>query len=268
MGIVGGEVGYRLLRQLVPLSPGNDTGTAYVGVSKMEVLFGTEIWNELRDKTIVDFGCEAGIEALDMLRHGVKRVIGIDINPHALEYANNKAAEAGLQDRCYFGTRTEEKADVVVSLDAFEHFADPLAMLRVMHGLLKKDGYILACFGPTWYHPMGGHPFSIFPWAHLVFTENVLMRWYRERSGITNAKRFGDIRGGLSQLTIRRFEQVVAQSEFEFASFEAVPIRKLRPLANRLTREFTTAVVRCRLVPRRAKDPEVVPVQRHGIGAR
>ena len=251
MGIIGGEIGYRLLRRLIPISPGNDVTTAYAGRSKMEVLLGADIWNELRGKTIVDFGCEAGFEALEMLRHGARRVIGIDINPHALEYANRKAAEAGLADRCTFSTKTDEKADIVVSFDAFEHFADPLAMLAVMRGLLKEDGYIVACFGPTWYHPMGGHGFSIFPWAHLVFTEDVLMRWYREKSGIADARRFGEIRGGLSQLTIRHFEKVVAQSAFEFASFEAVPIRKLRPVANRLTREFTTSMVRCRLVPRR-----------------
>ena len=73
MGIIGGEVGYRLLRQLVPISPGNEITTAYDGVSKMEVLFGADIWNELRDKTIVDFGCESGIEAMDMAQHGVGR---------------------------------------------------------------------------------------------------------------------------------------------------------------------------------------------------
>lgn len=143
----------------------------------MEVLFGADIWNELRGKTIVDFGCESGIEAMDMARHGVGRVIGIDINQDALEDANKTAAELGLADRCFFTTNTDDKADVVVSFDAFEHFADPLAILNVIRGLLKEDGYILACFGPTWYHPLGGHGFSIFPWAHMVFTENVLMRW-------------------------------------------------------------------------------------------
>lgn len=46
------------------------------------------------------------------------------------------------------------------------------------------------------------------------------------------------------------FERIVAQSPFRFAEFEAVPIRRLRPLADRLTREVTTATVRCKLVPR------------------
>jgi hypothetical protein len=49
---------------------------------------------------------------------------------------------------------------------------------------------------------------------------------------------------------VARFERIVAQSDWRFASFDAVPIRKLRRFHNRLTREFTTATVRCRLVPK------------------
>jgi hypothetical protein len=52
-------------------------------------------------------------------------------------------------------------------------------------------------------------------------------------------------------MTISRFEQLVAESDFEFETFEAVPIRKLRRLHNRLTREFFSSIVRCRLVPRK-----------------
>ena len=50
-------------------------------------------------------------------------------------------------------------------------------------------------------------------------------------------------------MTIRRFEKIVAASPFQGAgTIETVPIRKLRPLHNPLTREFTSALVRCRLV--------------------
>jgi hypothetical protein len=51
-------------------------------------------------------------------------------------------------------------------------------------------------------------------------------------------------------MTIAKFEKLVAASPLQFASLELVPIKKLRPLHNRLTREFTTAIVRCRLVKR------------------
>ena len=248
-GLIGGNIGYRLWKRLTHISPGNEITTAYNGKSKMEVFFGPQIWQELANKTVVDFGCEDGIEAVDMAKHGVGRVIGIDIREGPLEKARKLAAEAGLEDRCSFTTHLNEKVDVVVSFDAFEHFSDPLSMLGVMRGLLKDDGYILCCFGPTWYHPLGGHGFSIFPWAHLIFTESVCMRWYRERSGLS-AYHFHEVAGGLNKLTIRQFEKLVAQSDFKVDTFEAVAIRKLKFLANRLTREFTTAVVKCRLVPR------------------
>ena len=55
---------------------------------------------------------------------------------------------------------------------------------------------------------------------------------------------------GLNKMTIRRFIQLVEASPLRFARFELLPIRPLRLLANRLTREFTTAAVRCALVPR------------------
>lgn len=248
MGIIGGSVGYKLLRRLDKVSPGNEISSAYDGLSKMEVLFGPEIWKELTNKTVIDFGCEDGVETIDMARHGVGKVIGLDIREDALARGRAAAKEAGLADRCIFTTEVTEKADVVVSLDAFEHFSDPAAMLRVMRGLLKDDGYVLSCFGPTWYHPLGGHGFSIFPWAHLVFSEPVLLRWHREKYG-SNAHHFEEVAGGLNQLTLSQFEKLIAESDFRFESYAEVPIRKLRFMANKLTREFTTAVVRCRLVP-------------------
>lgn len=249
MGIISGEIGYRLFRRLKKVCPDNNVTTAYDGKSKMEVFFGPQIWGELANKTVLDFGCEAGIEAIDMAQHGVSRVIGLDIREEPLEAARQAAKKAGVENACVFTTQTDEKADVIVSLDAFEHFANPLAMLKLMRRLLKDDGYVLACFGPTWYHPLGAHGFSIFPWAHLVFSESVFMRCYREDTG-RPAYHFEEVAGGLNKLTVGRFKKIVAQSDFEFESIEPVPIRKLRLLANEWTREFTTAVVKCKLVPK------------------
>lgn len=250
MGVIGGTVGYRLLRFLSPGTTGNNEYTAYQENSKVEVLFGPQIWKELEGKVVLDFGCETGIEAIDLVQHGVRKVIGLDLYESSLAGARRRAEAAGVADRCVFTTQSNEKVDVIMTIDAFEHFENPLGALSVMAGLLKPGGYVLACFGPTWYHPLGGHGFSIFPWAHLVFTEKAFMRWYGDFSK-DGARRFGEVRGGLNQMTVRAFEKIVARSEFRFESFEAVPIRKLRPFANRITREFTTAVVKCRLI---AKD--------------
>jgi len=60
----------------------------------------------------------------------------------------------------------------------------------------------------------------------------------------------GEVAGGLNQMTIAKFEKLVADSPLKFAGLELIPIKKLRHLHNRITREFTTAIVRCRLVKR------------------
>lgn len=207
-------------------------------------------------KTVIDFGCGEGGAAIELVRHGARHVIGIDIQESLLRVARQRARDAGVEHACTFTRSTNQKADLIISLDAFEHFADPAAILRAMDTLLKPDGEIVASFGPTWHHPAGGHLFSIFPWAHLIFSEEALLRW---RSGFKadGATKFREVAGGLNQITIRQFEQIVVQSPFRLATLELVPIRKLRHLHNRVTREFTTAVVRCRLA-KRAVEPSAI----------
>lgn len=250
MGVIGGSLGYRLLRRIsVDGETGFCNGSAYKGVSKIEKLLGKRIWEETKDKVVIDFGCGDGADAVEVAERGAKKVIGIDIRERALTKARQTALAHGVAERCIFTTQTDEKADVILSLDAFEHFDDPAAILRIMRKLVKDEGCVIAAFGPTWYHPLGGHLFSPFPWAHLIFTEKSLIRW-RSDFKTDGATRFGEAEGGLNQLTIRRFKKIVEESDFEFEEFEPVPIRRLQRLANPLTREFTTAVVRCKLVPR------------------
>lgn len=250
MGVIGGSLGYRLLRRIsADGETGYCDGSAYIGVSKLEKLLGKRIWEETKDKVVIDFGCGDGDEAIEVAERGAKKVIGVDIREHALAKGRKNAAAHGVADRCTFVTHTDEKADVILSLDAFEHFDDPAAILRIMRTLVKDDGCVIAVFGPTWYHPLGGHLFSPFPFAHLIFTEKSLIRW-RSDFKTDGATRFREAEGGLNQLTIRRFKTLISESDFKFAEFEKVPIRRIQFLANRLTEEFTTAVVRCKLVPR------------------
>jgi hypothetical protein len=115
-----------------------------------------------------------------------------------------------------------------------------------MKGLLKPGGRVLITFGPPWFHPLGGHLFSIFPWAHLVFTEKALIRW-RSDFKSDGATRFCEVEGGLNGMTVRRFQRLVEKSGYVIESFEAVPIRRLRFIATPLTWELTTSAVRCRL---------------------
>ena len=166
-------------------------------------------------------------------------------SPQRTRAGARSSASGGRGERCVFAdVPPQHSVDVIISLDSFEHFDDPAAVLSIMHDILRPGGRVVASFGPTWYHPYGGHLFSIFPWAHLIFTEPALIRW-RNDIRSDGATRFSEVEGGLNRITIRRFEHLVAASPFKLVHLETVPIRRLANLHLRLTREFTTAIVRC-----------------------
>jgi SAM-dependent methyltransferase len=240
---------YRILKRISPGPPSYCDASAYKKRSKLSVLMGDGFFAMIAGKVVIDFGCGEGDDAIEMAKSGATRVVGIDIREDVLQTARQKAVAAGVHDVCHFGSSTTESADVLVSLDAFEHFQKPAQILQIMNTLLKPGGEALVSFGPTWYHPLGGHLFSVFPWAHLIFSENALIRW-RSDFKTDGATRFSEVAGGLNRMTISRFERIVADSPLKFASLELVPIRKLRSFHNHLTREFFTAIVRCRLVKR------------------
>jgi SAM-dependent methyltransferase len=249
MSLIGGALGIALLN----LASRNgavercDIATAYIGRSKIEVLLGSGIWNQTRDKDVLDFGCGPGGEVVEIAEHGARHVIGIDLRQKWLDLGIEHAAARGVADRCTFASEWREPVDLIVSLDSFEHFSDPAAVLVHMRGLLRPGGKVLAAFGPTWYHPLGGHIYSVFPFSHLLFSERALVRWrsLHKSDGATTIAE-----SGLNKMSIRRFIALVEASPLRFASFELLPIRPLRWMANRVTREFTTAAVRCVLEPR------------------
>lgn len=160
--------------------------------------------------------------------------------------ANELARERGVSGRCEFAQMTDAEADLVISVDSFEHFGDPAAVLESMYRMLEPGGEVWIAFGWPWYHPYGGHLFSVFPWAHMVFSEQALIRWRSEFKS-DGATRFGEVEGGLNQMSIRRLEQLVEASPLRMLELELIPIRPLRWLHARWTREFTSAIVRCRL---------------------
>jgi SAM-dependent methyltransferase len=246
--IIGGRLGYHVLRWISPPErmKQKSTASAFAGVSKLEAYWGNRIWDELAGKTVIDFGCGKGKEVIDIAKHGAKHVIGLDILERDLRVAQEAAVQEGVAHLCSFATTTTTQADVIFSTDAFEHFADPAQILRIMASLLNPNGRVFVTFGPPWLHPKGGHTFSVFPWAHLIFTEHALIRW-RSDFKTDGATRFQEVEGGLNQMTIRTFRKLVGQSELQFDAFEVIPIRPARWLCFSFTREFLTSIVRCTL---------------------
>jgi len=249
MGIIGGRFGYWLLRKISPRAGCHSGDNVYETKSKIDVFFGPEFWQDVVGKVVIDFGCGSGREAVEMAKRGACQVVGIDIRETVLEKARALAQETGVSDRCTFTKEADnqDKADTITSFDAFEHFSDPGQILEIMSRLIHPAGCVWIVFGPPWYHPRGGHLFSVFPWAHLVFTESALIRW-RSDFKTDGARRFSEVEGGLNQMSVSRFKRIVRASPFQFDRLELCPIRVLRWFANPMTSEFVTSSVKCRLV--------------------
>ena len=252
MGIIGGRLGVHILTWLSPMGEHqNLDGRAYRNRSKLEVLLGREFFEEIRGKTVIDFGCGVGDEAIEMLHRGAARLIGLDVRQKFLNEAREKAAAAGLSHRALFAKAADEPADVILSLDAFEHYDDPAAVLNTMARCLKPGGKVVISFGTTWYHPYGGHLFAVFPWAHLLFTEHAMLTWRKRLHPTQTARTIEEC--GLNKMTIRRFERYVADSPFRFDRCEIRPIRRARLLWTPATREFLSSLIVARLELRSAR---------------
>ena len=223
---------------------------AYSGSGKIESLFGSEIWNEIYGKTVIDFGCGVGREALELSRRGAARVIGVETLPASLESARQNLSRAALGN-CEFSSETDTQADIIFSIDSFEHFSDPAGILCAMAAMLKPGGRVFVSFGPPWYHPKGLH-MPLFPWAHIVFSERSIMEW-RARSKTDGAVRYCEVAGGLNQMSIAKFQRLVNASPLRFQRMKTIPIRAFRRLHCRVTREFFTSVVQAVLIQRDAR---------------
>ncbi|XQW84736.1 50S ribosomal protein L11 methyltransferase [Thalassotalea piscium] len=73
---------------------------------------------DLKGKTVVDFGCGSGILSLAALKLGAEKVIGIDIDPQALQASKENAKRNGVEDRLALFLPADQpdiKADVVVA---------------------------------------------------------------------------------------------------------------------------------------------------------
>ncbi|EDP57247.1 50S ribosomal protein L11 methyltransferase [Vibrio sp. AND4] len=101
-------------------------------------------WLESKDlsgKTVIDFGCGSGILAIAAIKLGAEKVIGIDIDPQALQASRDNAERNGVADQLevYLPQNQPEGllADVVVA----NILAGPLRELApIIKGLVKPNG--------------------------------------------------------------------------------------------------------------------------------
>lgn len=258
---LGGPVGYALLNRIAKRL-GTENKDYYNNdpfqTSTLERKFGPTLFETMRGARVLDFGCGRGADAVRMALSGAGVVYGLDVTPSYLDDARRCAEKHGVSDRCFFLNPLVDVdacrelagwADFVISIDAFEHFADPDGMLVEMHRLLKPGGSVYVNFGPLWYHPYGAHMghFCRLPWIHLLFTEQTVLA-VRSQYAADGARSYEEA-ALVNRMTVARFERIIAESHFEPAELKIHPVRGMTAFTkNRSTREYFASEIECRLV--------------------
>ncbi len=102
---------------------------------------------DLRGKTVIDFGCGSGILGIAALLLGAERVIAIDIDPQALTATKDNAKRNHLSEdalECYLPADCPEfKTDILIA----NILAQPLYSLRDHLTTLCKDSAQIALSG-------------------------------------------------------------------------------------------------------------------------
>ncbi len=169
--------------------------------------------DQIKGKSIVDFGCGEGRQAFALAKTEATRVVGVDINKALVESARVYAEKNGVTGVIYYErsiAKTEGAFDCVLSHNSMEHFSDALETISYFKRLIRTNGEIFITFGPPWYSPYGAHTqfFTRVPWIHLLFSEKVVLS---VRNNYTNdvADCYEDVRGGLNRMSLEKFHKLI-----------------------------------------------------------
>ncbi|MGR5065997.1 50S ribosomal protein L11 methyltransferase [Photobacterium sp. DNB22_13_2] len=102
---------------------------------------------DLAGKTIIDFGCGSGILAIAALKLGAKKVIGIDIDPQAIQASRDNAERNGVSENLELYLPQDQPEGILADVVVANILAGPLRELSPVIKSLVKDGGLLAISG-------------------------------------------------------------------------------------------------------------------------
>ncbi|MDM7483805.1 MAG: 50S ribosomal protein L11 methyltransferase [Vibrio metschnikovii] len=102
---------------------------------------------DLSGKTVIDFGCGSGILAIATIKLGAAKVIGIDIDPQALQASKDNAERNGVADKIEVYLPQNQPENLVADVLVANILAGPLRELSAVIKSLIKPGGLLAMSG-------------------------------------------------------------------------------------------------------------------------
>lgn len=106
--------------------------------------FCAAVPEDLRGKSVIDIGCNAGFYAIEMKRRGADRVLAIDSDEDYLAQARfaAKVSDSDVEFRrlsVYDAESIGERFDIVLFMGVLYHLRHPLLALDLIHAHLSRD---------------------------------------------------------------------------------------------------------------------------------
>ncbi|MCZ6699407.1 MAG: class I SAM-dependent methyltransferase [Planctomycetota bacterium] len=98
-------------------------------------------------RSVLDVGCGSGQNSVWFVRHGLERVLGLDISSEMVEESRGLAERAGVASRCEFrygdfmSMDFSGKCDIACALGVFDYVLEPDPFLRRMAQHAEKVIY-------------------------------------------------------------------------------------------------------------------------------
>jgi SAM-dependent methyltransferase len=175
-------------------------------------------------KTVLDVGCGSGRLAVEVARLGAAHVTGIDVDDTAATQQMVLGRFPDVAERITFVSTSgdlselgDAEFDLVISKDSMEHYPDPERFVPLMAAHLAPAGQLAIGFGPLWKSPYGAHIeyMTPLPWVHLFFSEGTILAERKRFRPHENPSHWSEIRGGLNQMTYKRFVEIMSASELD-----------------------------------------------------
>jgi uncharacterized protein (TIRG00374 family) len=192
----------------------------------------------LTGRRVADIGCGDGIIDLGVAhRAAPAQLVGFDITPidldHLAELASKEGVDPSLPRCLEFRTSDvtrlpadDSSFDIVFTWSAFEHVADPTALLRDMHRVLVPDGVLMLQLWPFFHSEHGSHLWKWFPegFVQLLRSTEEIEDFVRANSDDDPAwaeYMLGEYKT-LNRITLDELHQCLLAAEFRVGKIELV----------------------------------------------
>jgi 2-polyprenyl-6-hydroxyphenyl methylase/3-demethylubiquinone-9 3-methyltransferase len=120
--------------------------------SRVKNAFICEMLGNLEDRTVLDYGCGAGMFLVQAARQGAAKVVGVDAEEAVLATARYFTRLEGVESVCEFIQSDHFPSigpgmcfDVILIKDVIEHVDDDQGLLNAAAGLINPGGVIIVC---------------------------------------------------------------------------------------------------------------------------